>query len=1581
MKIGEKISPQTSLVGEIVSLEVPTLPDVKALSRAWLAPASPEFPGGDAQTAGHLLAAQASLGERRRPGEDLVAAFTPRESSDGWSAGGSTVVQVITDDRPFLVDTVTMALADADWTIRSLHHPILTVKRDADGALVAAGERAGRPESWLTIEAYAPLGTAAEGLLPGILDTVRAGLAASRVAHDDAAAMRTRLDEAISRLEDTAQPVGSAWVRRITELLRWLPDDHFEFLGARDYTVEGGTFTPVPGSGLGILRGDVEDPFHATQITDDPEILVITKDSRMSPVHRSDHLDYLGVRTYGRDGALVGERRFLGLWTARAYSEPVERIPLVRDKAAWVWQRLDVDAESHSGQLAREAMAALPRDNWFADTVDDLVALVRQIAGVQERRETRLIVQRAPHGRFWSCFVYVPRDRYRTVIRERITALLLERLGGESIDFRALVNESTMARLLLVVKLPDGGPEPTVDVAALEPEVARAARIWDDDFNDAAHELPAQERGVEFGEAYEAAYTAKQALADLQLANELVGPDDLRFAIYAPDDPADPADLRFKVVAAEVMSLTRVMPHLNALGIEVTDERPYEWDLRGRPIYLYDFGFQLPAGQTLRDWGMDDRARFAAAFEASYTGACHAGELNRLVLRAGLTWQQVTWLRGIARYLQQAGIPYSQVYVAAALNANPDIAGALVTAFLSRFDPTEHATDASRTEDFDAEIAGILDALDAVESLDQDRILRMFVAVLRAIVRTNAFAADQPALAFKIRPRELALLPEPRPEYEIFVYSPRVQGVHLRFGAVARGGLRWSDRREDFRTEVLGLAKAQMVKNTVIVPVGAKGGFVPQRLPDPRGDRAAWLAEGVACYEIFIASLLSLTDNLVEGAVVPPADVVRHDGDDTYLVVAADKGTASFSDIANRISVERGFWLGDAFASGGSVGYDHKAMGITARGAWESVKRHFLELGVDCQAEDFTCVGIGDMSGDVFGNGLLRSEHTRLVGAFNHLHVFCDPNPDAAASFAERRRLFELPRSSWADYDASLISAGGGVWPRSAKSIPVTPELRQALGLDAGVSSLPPNELIRAMLGAPVDLLWNGGIGTYVKATDETHTDVGDKANDAVRVNGADVRARVAGEGGNLGWTQAGRIEFAARGGRINTDFIDNSAGVDTSDHEVNIKILLQPEVAAKRLDADARAELLASMTDEVAALVLTHNVDQNIALSISEAMTGEMASAQESWMRALEADGLLDRELEGLPDREEMERRIEHGEGLARPELASLMAWTKIRLEQLVLASRLPDDPYLADRLVTYFPKALRERFAEAMVDHPLRREIVTMVTVNRFVNSQGISAFHRLSEETNSEVGEVVRAQLAARTILAVARDELALPGLGVDAATEVRLRVELQRMVERTTRWLLHNRRGELDIKREAATFTDAVAAVRALMAQVCTPRQRERLGEDARELVAAGVPAELAERVGEARYTHLALSIVQLAAETGRDLGLVARVFFALAERLGLDLVLERVNQLPRLDRWDTMARAALRDDLARLQSDLTRAALAADADGEDADEVVRAWEATAGGVEREASELREITGDDTSLARMSVALRTIRTLLV
>jgi len=1069
-----------------------------------------------------------------------------------------------------------------------------------------------------------------------------------------------------------------------------------------------------------------------------------------------------------------------------------------------------------------------------------------------------------------------------------------------------------------------------------------------------------------------------RVVSDLELAKELTGPEDLRFDL-APAQPGDIADLRLKVVSHRQVSLTTIMPHLAALGIEVTDERPSTVETEQGAVRLYDLGFRHAAGIAF-----DDRAatkRFADALRASYHGVAEADGLTRLVLGADLTWQQVVYLRALSRYLKQAGINYSQTYIANALTANPDITRGLVEVFEVKFDPKRPFADLdARRAATEAAVAAVEAALENVASLDQDRIIRMLLSVMRAIVRTNAFAEDQPGFAFKLLPANLPLLPEPRPMFEIFVYSTEVQGVHLRFGKVARGGLRWSDRSEDFRTEVLGLAKAQLVKNTVIVPVGAKGGFVPATLPNPAVDRQAWYDAGVSAYKRFIASLLSVTDNIVAGAIVPPVDVLRYDPDDPYLVVAADKGTATFSDFANGISLDRGFWLGDAFASGGSVGYDHKGMGITAKGAWEAVKRHFFEMGKDCQAEDFTCVGIGDMAGDVFGNGMMLSQHTKLVAAFNHMHVFLDPTPEPATSFAERVRLFNTPRSTWADYNPELISAGGGVFPRSAKSIPVGPEVRAVLGIADGVESLTPTELINAILKAPVELLWNGGIGTYVKATSETNEDAGDKANDAVRVNGAEVRAKVAGEGGNLGWTQKGRVEYAQNGGRINTDFIDNSAGVDTSDHEVNIKILLAAEVAAGRLTTEERNELLASMTDDVSKLVLAHNIDQNIALACATYRASAMASSHEAWMRVMEEHGKLDRGLESLPTTAQMVQRIAQGRGLTRPELCSVLSWTKIWLYELILDTDLPDDPYLADRLVTYFPKALRDRYADRMPDHRLHREIVATVTVNRFVNSQGLTSYFRLSEETSSNIAQIIRAQLASRNILQIAKLEQAMTTKGVDPNADVIIRVQIRRMVERATRWLIGNRRGTLDIKAESAFFQAGVEEVLTHLPELMTARHLLGYEELKAQLLAGGAAPELAHMAAQARYGHMALPIVQTAHRLGRPVMDIARVMFAIAEDLGLDVMFDQVMDLPVTGRWDLMAQAALRDDLARLETDLTAAVATASPAEPDAAKAVAAWLEHIDGAEGELRTLREITQGPGELARLSVALRTLRAML-
>jgi glutamate dehydrogenase len=1015
-----------------------------------------------------------------------------------------------------------------------------------------------------------------------------------------------------------------------------------------------------------------------------------------------------------------------------------------------------------------------------------------------------------------------------------------------------------------------------------------------------------------------------------------------------------------------------------SMGLRVRDERPYEVvPSDGSPTWIYDFGVEYTADREL---DTDEvRERFRDTFVRVWSGVVESDGFNGLVLRAGLDWRDVSVLRAVARYLRQAQIAFSDRYMEQALNAHPRVASALVELFRARFDPAGDRAPAAA----DAIAQEIEEKIDAVESLDEDRILRGFLAVVRAMLRTNYFqpvagGAPKPYVSFKLDPARIPLLPAPRPRFEIFVHSPRVEGVHLRGGAVARGGLRWSDRREDFRTEILGLMKAQTVKNALIVPVGAKGGFVVKR---PPADREGLADEVVACYRTFISGLLDLTDNVHDGQVRPPADVVRHDGDDPYLVVAADKGTATFSDIANGIAQEYGFWLGDAFASGGSVGYDHKAMGITARSAWESVKRHFRELGSDTQNEDFTVVGIGDMSGDVFGNGMLLSPHIKLIGAFDHRHVFLDPDPDPAAGFAERRRLFELPRSSWADYDASLIAEGGGVWPRSAKSITVSEAARQALGIEA--DRLTPAELIRALLRAPVDLLWNGGIGTYVKATAENNADVGDKANDAVRVDASQLRCRVVGEGGNLGFTQRGRVEYALGGGRINTDAIDNAGGVNCSDHEVNIKILLDTVVADGDLTRKQRNRLLADMTEAVGERVLRGSYLQTQALSLALAQAASMVDVHDRMMRSLEQVGRLDRDLEALPDGEAL---AERGDGLTQPELAVLLAYSKITLYAGLLESDLPEDEALTAELADYFPAPLPERFADRLPQHRLRREIVATRVTNGVVDRAGITFVFRLQEDTGAAPADIARAYAVARDVFDMRGfwSDVEALDLNVAASTRIAMLLEARRLVERATRWLLRSRPRPLDIGAEIERFADGAAAVAEALPGVLVAAEREEFDARVRAAVEERVTAELARRVAGMGDLFAALDIVGVASSTERSIGKVAALHFLVGGRVHLHWLRDRIATLPRENRWQAMARAALRDDLFSLHAELTADVLrnsGADATA-DAEARLDRWiDANRPLVERCLGILGDIRAGGTyDLTTLPVALRELRNLI-
>jgi glutamate dehydrogenase len=1563
----------------------------------------------------------------RPQGTARVRVTTPTVDRDGWTADGHGVVEVVADDMPFLVDSVTAELSRHGRAIQLVVHPQFVVRRDVTGTLIEVSDTSGANptdtdelvESWMHIEVDCGTDEASDEALTADLERV---LRDVREAVEDWPKMRvTALRIAEEIADQPPKGLAEQEVAEATELLRWLADNHFTFMGFREYVLDDSTLpessdsaagrerlVAVPGTGLGILRADQSQgpdvgrlPREASDRARQRQLLVITKANSRSTVHRPAYLDYVGVKAFDDQGNVVGERRFLGLFTSAAYNESIHEIPVLRRKATELLWSVGFTKDSHSGKDLLQILENYPRDELFQISADDLARTALAVLHLQERRQLRLFLRRDDYGRFMSCMVYLPRDRYTTQIRQEMEEILLDAFNGVSIDYTALVSESVLARLHFVVRVDSKEAVPDVDPAEIEGRLVRATRSWDDDFADAlgvscgpteASTLAAIYADA-FPEAFKEALPATAAVADLHRLEALQSKGDIDLELYSAPGAA-PSERRLKLFhVGEPVSLSLVLPRLQEMGVEVVDERPYLIDRAGRPpAWVYDFGLRYePSG----DGGSQDaRTRFQDAFAAVWAGEAESDGFNTLVLRAGLTWREAMLLRAYAKYLRQGGSTFSQRYIEECLTSNVHIARLLVRLFEARLDPGFEKSADEVIDGLQEEIAG---ALDAVESLDQDRILRAFLGAIRATLRTNYFqpGADgrqKSYVSFKLDPYLVPDLPHPLPRFEIWVYSPRVEGVHLRFGAVARGGLRWSDRREDFRTEVLGLVKAQMVKNAVIVPVGAKGGFVVKRPPtatgDPTADREALLAEGIACYRTFIGGLLDITDNRIDdrgkSLTVPPPQVVRHDGDDSYLVVAADKGTATFSDIANQVAMDYGFWLGDAFASGGSVGYDHKAMGITARGAWESVKRHFRELGVDTQSEDFTVVGIGDMSGDVFGNGMLLSEHIRLVAAFDHRHVFLDPDPEATSSFAERRRLFDLPRSSWADYDTSLISAGGGVYSRAAKSIPLSAQVKERLGITSSVTSMSPPELLRTILGAPVDLLWNGGIGTYVKASTETHPEVGDKANDSIRVDGADLRARVVGEGGNLGLTQLGRIEYALDGGHINTDAIDNSAGVDTSDHEVNIKILLDQVVREGRMDTSGRNELLAKMTDDVARQVLRHNYEQNVLLGNARVQAAQMLSVHKRFIRALEERGELDRELEFLPSSTVIDQRLAAGIGLTSSELAVLAAYAKITLTATIIETPLPDEPWFGAALRRYFPDPLVEKFDDRLVRHPLRREIISTWVINDMVNRAGMSFIFRAQEETGASPVQIARAYTLVREVFRLDDLWATIEAQDNKLPTDVQsmLYLEGRRLLDRSTRWVLQARQTSIDVAAEVHHFQSGLDALVPRVPEFLVGTEQERLRTRVGEFTARGVPDDLAVRTAALLDSFSLLDVVEISASEKRPADEVAAIYFSISERIEVDQMLTRITALPRGDRWTALARSALRYDLYAALARLTTNVLTSTSSDEPPQRRIEAWEkANHEGVTRAQSTLEEIAATDNfDLATLSVALRTIRTLL-
>ncbi|HYO86309.1 MAG TPA: NAD-glutamate dehydrogenase [Dermatophilaceae bacterium] len=1568
-----------------------------------------------------------SLAARRPMGTANVRVFTPTVDQQGWSSG-HTVVEIVTDDMPFLVDSVSAEMTKQGRTIHLIVHPVLVVRRDASGELqeIVDVDVADVPqefgvatESWMHVQIDRESDPAAREALT---ERLRAALSDVRVAVEDWPRMIARAEAIAAGLADTP-PAGvpADEVSQARELLIWLATGQFTFLGYREYLLGvGDILEPVSGTGLGLLRYDESRTApHLTPLPQavaakarEPRLLIVTKANSVATVHRAVFLDYVGVKSFDESGAVVGERRFLGLFTASAYTLSVLRVPYVRDKAAQVIARSGFHSDSHLGKDLLGVLETYPRDELFQADVDTLTASALAVVHLRERRRARLFLRRDEFGRFMSCLVYLPRDRYTTSVRLKLEALLREAYNGSDVEYTTRVSESALARLHFVIRVPPGEQIPDVDVDDLERRVLDAIRSWEATLGESALSEYGEELGSRlqrryrqaFPEAYKEDFHPRVGVADMRHL-EALETDDLQLNLYQP--PGSPAgERRLKLYRREALLLTEILPVFTHLGVQVTDERPYDLHLDdGQVRYIYDFGLRAPSEANWSQGQDGIRERFHDAFAAVWSGAAESDRFNALVLSAGLTWREVVILRSVAKYLRQAGSLFSQLYIEDALRHHSGLARRLVELFALRFDPDGPfgtAVGPQRVAAEDNLVAGILEDLDRVDSLDEDRMIRSFLEVILATLRTNFFQRPsrplglgglgddgaipsyQPTVCFKLDPTRIPNLPNPRPKFEIWVYSPRVEGVHLRFGNVARGGLRWSDRREDFRTEVLGLVKAQMVKNAVIVPTGSKGGFYPKMLPDPAQDRAAWLAEGITAYTLFISSLLDVTDNLLGGEVIPPERVVRHDGDDPYLVVAADKGTAAFSDIANGVAQAYGYWLDDAFASGGSAGYDHKGMGITARGAWESVKRHFREMGRDTQTDPFTVVGIGDMSGDVFGNGMMLSPVTRLVAAFDHRHVFLDPDPDLATSFAERRRLFDLPRSSWADYESGLISPGGGVFPRTAKSVPISRQVAASLGLPEETSTLTPSELMRAILLAPVDLLWNGGIGTYIKASTQTNAEIGDRANDSIRVDGAQLRCQVVGEGGNLGASQLGRIEAAEHGIRINTDAIDNSAGVDTSDHEVNIKILLTELTREGDLTLKQRNAILAGMTDDVARQVLRDNYEQNVLIGNARAIQRRMIGIQQRLMQWLEARGDLDRQIEFLPDDADLEQRQQDGRGLTSPEFSVLLAYAKLALKEDLAASALPDEPWFVRVLADYFPADIRERFPERLQRHPLRRQIIVNSIANSVVNRGGVTFVYRAMEETGATAEQIARAFVVCREVFGLAEFVTDVEELDnvVPTAVQAELYLEFRRLLDLGVRWFLQNRPVVVDVGEEVARFGPTVRQLSEQMAQFLCGEELERLTQAVADLVAQGVPTELAEVAASLVDLLSCLDIVELAENSGQDAAAVAPIYFAVSAHFGINGLLGMVNALPREDRWDSLARGSMRDDLYAVLTSLTSAVMAATDPGRPSAERLEDWARVhRDSLERTRRVLADIAVHDTpGLAPLSVALRSLRSVV-
>ena len=1470
--------------------------------------------------------------------DQKIHVFNPDLERHGWHCG-HTVIQIMHRDMPFLVDSVRMELNRRGLSIHVVHSGVLRVERDAKQARVLPETTPGDREALVYIEVDRHSNP---DELKGIGHDLAEVLGQVRATVDDFETMHSQVEQLREGLAEITH-LEVAQRNETRAFLTWLLDNRFTFLGYEELdfstTEEGVAIVPVEGRSLGVCRlQERTAPIPVEQEHDflqssDP--LVFAKDDQRSRVHRPAYRDLVVVKKFDAAGKVVGEHRFYGLYTSPVYVEPPTNIPILRRRVQWVLQKAGFAAGGHSAKSLVHALDELPRDELLLSTNDELFDIAMGVFNLQERRKVRLLMRRDARGRFYTVLYYVPRDVFNTALRTQVQDLLAERLGALDSEFNTYYSESVLARVYFVFPVDPTQPH-DIDPQELEAEVAELSRSWSDELHLVLVDVAGEERGNHlanhyrnaFPSAYREHFTPSSAVFDIEHIEELDEGKRISMSFYRQIEQSRDL-LRFKLFnRSEPLVLSDIIPLLENLGMRVVGEHPYMIHRRdGEQFWIHDFTLFYNSSEPVE---LEEvKQIFQDAFYNIWSGKAENDEFNRLVIGARLSWREVAMLRAYARYNQQIRFGFSQQYIADTLSRHLYITRLLVAFFRARFEPGRQGS--SKVQALVDRIAGSIgEALDKVENLNDDKILRRYLELMRATLRTNYFQTTEAGelkeyCVFKLNPHEIADIPLPRPLYEIFVYSARVEGVHLRGGKVARGGLRWSDRREDYRTEVLGLVKAQQVKNAVIVPVGAKGGFVAKQLP-ANGGREAVQEEGIACYKTFIRGLLDVTDNYVNGEVMPPPELVRHDEDDPYLVVAADKGTATFSDIANSIAAEFNFWLGDAFASGGSQGYDHKKMGITARGAWESVKLHFRELGLDTQNEAFTVIGIGDMAGDVFGNGMLMSEHIQLLAAFNHLHIFIDPEPDAARSYAERKRLFELPRSSWTDYDRSLISKGGGIFSRAAKWIDITPEMKRRF--DIREDRLAPNDLISALLKARVDLLWNGGIGTYVKASFESHADVGDKANDGLRIDGRELRCRVLGEGGNLGFTQLGRIEFALNGGACNTDFIDNAGGVDCSDHEVNIKILLNKVVSNGDLTLKQRNSFLKEMTDEVAQLVLENNYSQALAISIARAQVDLALDDYRRLINELEQSGRLVRSLEFIPADDVIVERSERGQNLTRPELSVLISYVKAELKELLTTSWLPDNAYLAQEVRTAFPQALVSRFGEEVANHRLRAEIIATQIANGMVNRMGITFPLRMHQATGRDMADIAAAYISARDIFSMDQLWHQMEALDnrIPAAMQQGMMADLQRLVRRAANWILNTSRQQLDPQALVEQYRPGVQAMSLSLAHRLTGEPLQAWQMRYNELEQAGVPAELAVQAASFDSLYTLLGIIATEQQTGEPLERVADVYFMLGDRLDLYSVDRQIKAMDQETHWQSLARDGFREELNSQQRAITLSVL-------------------------------------------------------